>query len=147
MKIRNVVKVSKSWKQFMVSSILPKNEQNSLILSILFTQDSEFHFFFFLKNWGHHHLLSRLSDLYWDFKFSWITSTTMRGSTSDSPLFQFIQTCPFISHVRILTILPQILSSLEFFHPLNSFLDNNLIYDLNIAISHILVILKPLSGS
>ena len=38
------VKVSKSRKQFMVSSILPKNEQNSLSWA----------FSLLRKNWGHH---------------------------------------------------------------------------------------------
>ena len=42
--VLTLLKVSKSRKQFIVSSIFPKNEQNSL--SFFFTQDSEFCSFF-----------------------------------------------------------------------------------------------------
>ena len=40
------LKVSKSQKQFMVSSILPKKQTKLTILSMFFTQVSEFHLFF-----------------------------------------------------------------------------------------------------
>ena len=50
-----LLKVGQSLKQFMVSSILQKNERNLLswASSLLFS-----------KNWGHHKLLSRFTDLY-----------------------------------------------------------------------------------
>ena len=58
------LKVSKSRKQFMVSSILPKNERNSLSwASFLLRISTSWVSFFFWKNWGHHNLLSRLSEL------------------------------------------------------------------------------------
>ena len=60
------VKVRKSQKQIMVSSILPKNEQKITILSIFSlenTQESDFSFVLW-KNWRHHNLLLRLTDLY-----------------------------------------------------------------------------------
>ena len=46
----------------MVSSILPKNEQK-MTKSWIFSQDRDF-LFFFWKNWRHHKLLSRFSDIY-----------------------------------------------------------------------------------
>ena len=55
-------KGQKIWKQFMVSSILPKNEQKITILSIFSlenTHDRDI-LFIFWKNWEHHNLL-------WDF--------------------------------------------------------------------------------
>ena len=54
--------IYKSRNQFMVSSILPKNERNSLswASSILRIVSSVC---FFELNWRHHNLLSRLSDL------------------------------------------------------------------------------------
>jgi hypothetical protein len=57
------LKVSKSRKQFMVSSILPKNKRNSLSWALsLLSNDSEFRLFFW-ENWENHDLLLRLSDL------------------------------------------------------------------------------------
>ena len=55
-KVTKALKVRKSQKQFVVSSILSKNKQKSLS----YIQDSDF---LLWKNWGHHNLLSRLSDL------------------------------------------------------------------------------------
>ena len=49
------LKVSKSRKQFMVSSILPKNDISDSILSAFRS--------FFWENWGDHKLLSRFTDL------------------------------------------------------------------------------------
>ena len=61
-KYRPVLKVSKSRKQFMASSILPTNKQNSLSwVSSLIRIVS---FVRFLEELRHHNLLSRLSDLY-----------------------------------------------------------------------------------
>ena len=53
----DLLKVSKSRKQFMVSSILPKNERWD---NFMYWKKT----FVFGENWRHHNLLSRLSDLY-----------------------------------------------------------------------------------
>ena len=59
------LKVSQSRKQFMVSSILPKNECWDSFMYRKLSQRS-----FFWDNWGYPKLLLRLSDLYINSKFA-----------------------------------------------------------------------------
>jgi hypothetical protein len=61
-----ILKVSKSRKQIMMSSILPKNQQNKFNLRYHNTVRSKFFVFSFVfwENWGYHKLLSKFSDLY-----------------------------------------------------------------------------------
>ena len=61
-----LLQVSKSRKKCMVSWILPKKQMKLIILSIIFTQNSEFCSFFW-KNCGNHNLNF---EIVWNIKYS-----------------------------------------------------------------------------